>query len=49
MQKIKETTGVDALGVFMTQQGWSNWWWADDIFLTVAWGDMANDFYMEKY
>jgi len=33
----------------MRQQGWSNWWWADDIFLTVAWADMANDFYMEKY
>jgi ABC-type glycerol-3-phosphate transport system substrate-binding protein len=49
MQKIKETTGVDALGLFMKQQGWSNWWWADDIFLTVAWGDMADEFYMEKY
>jgi ABC-type glycerol-3-phosphate transport system substrate-binding protein len=49
MLKIKETQNVDALGAFMKQQGWSNWWWADDIFLTVAWADMADDLYMEKY
>lgn len=49
MKKIKDTQKVDALGTFMKQQGWSNWWWADDIFLTVAWGDKANDFYMDKY
>ena len=28
---------------FMKQQGWSNWWWADDIFLTVAWADAAKE------
>ena len=49
MKKIKETQNVDALGSFMKQQGWSNWWWADDIFLTVAWADMASDLHMEKY
>ncbi|MBW7884533.1 MAG: carbohydrate ABC transporter substrate-binding protein, partial [Caldilineaceae bacterium] len=49
MTKVKETTDVDALGTYMRQQGWSNWWWADDIFLTVAWADMADEFYMEKY
>jgi ABC-type glycerol-3-phosphate transport system substrate-binding protein len=49
MLTIKETQNVDALGAFMKQQGWSNWWWADDIFLTVAWADMADELYMEKY
>jgi raffinose/stachyose/melibiose transport system substrate-binding protein len=49
MKKIKETQNVDALGAFMKQQGWSNWWWADDIFLTVAWANAADDLYMEKY
>lgn len=49
MMTIKETQNVDALGTFMKQQGWSNWWWADDIFLTVAWADAAKDLYMEKY
>jgi ABC-type glycerol-3-phosphate transport system substrate-binding protein len=49
MNKIRETTGADPVGMFMKQQGWSNWWWADDIFITVAWADMANEFYMEKY
>jgi ABC-type glycerol-3-phosphate transport system substrate-binding protein len=49
MKTIKEKTGADALGMFMKQQGWSNWWWIDDIFLSVAWGDKANDFFMEKY
>ncbi len=49
MQTIRETTGADPLGMFMRQQGWSNWWWADDIMLTVAWADMADQFYMEKY
>ncbi len=49
MQSLRETTGVDPLGMFMKQQGWSNWWWADDIFLTVAWADQAESFYMGKY
>jgi ABC-type glycerol-3-phosphate transport system substrate-binding protein len=49
MQTLKETAGVDPLGLYMQQTGWSNWVWADDIFLTVAWGDMADEFYMEKY
>jgi hypothetical protein len=49
MLTIKEKTGADPLGMFMKQQGWSNWWWIDDIFLSVAWADQANNFYMEKY
>ena len=49
MQTLKDTAGVDPLGVFMLQSGWSNWVWADDIFLTVAWGDMAEEFYLEQY
>ena len=49
MTKIKETQNVDALGAYVAQQGWSNWWWADDIFMTVAWANAAPDLYMEKY
>jgi len=49
MKTIREKTGADPLAMFIKQQGWSNWWWADDIFLTVAWADKAKDFYMDKY
>ncbi len=49
MRTLKETTGAEGLGAYVKQQGWSNWWWADDLFLTVAWADMSNDLYMEKY
>jgi ABC-type glycerol-3-phosphate transport system substrate-binding protein len=49
MQTIKEKTGVSPLGMYIAQQGWSNWWWVDDMLLTANWGDKANDFYLEKY
>jgi multiple sugar transport system substrate-binding protein len=49
MRTLEEVTGVDPLGVYMLQSGWSNWVWADDIFMTVAWGDVADQLYMEKY
>lgn len=49
MSGLQESQGVDALGMFQRQTGWSSWWWADDIFLTIAWSDMADQFYMEKY
>lgn len=49
MQTLKDTTGVDPMGMYMQQTGWSNWVWADDIFMTVVWGDMADELYMEKY
>lgn len=49
MRSLRDATGVDPLGMFMKQQGWSNWWWADDIFLTASWADQADSFYMEKY
>ena len=49
MKQVKAKTGADPVGMFAKQQGWSNWWWADDLFLTVGWADKANDFYMDKY
>ncbi|MBI1281572.1 MAG: hypothetical protein GC179_25825 [Anaerolineaceae bacterium] len=49
MKTIKEKTGADGLGAFVKQGDWSNWFWADDLFLTVTWADIANDIYMEKY
>jgi len=49
MHTLKDKTGAEGLGAYVKQTGWSNWWWADDIFLTAAWADKANDFYMEKY
>ena len=49
MRSLRDATGADPLGMFMKQQGWSNWWWADDIFLTATWADQAESFYMEKY
>jgi hypothetical protein len=49
MQTLKDATGVDPMGMYMQQTGWSNWVWADDIFLTVVWSDMADELYMEKY
>jgi ABC-type glycerol-3-phosphate transport system substrate-binding protein len=49
MKTLKEKTGAEGLGAYVKQSGWSNWWWADDLFLTVAWADMSKDFYMEKY
>jgi len=49
MQTVKSKTGVNALGMFVTQQGWSNWWWVDDMLMTANWADKENDFYMDKY
>lgn len=49
MQQVKTKTGVNALGMFIAQQGWSNWWWVDDMLLTANWADKANDFYLPKY
>jgi len=49
MRTIKDKTGADGLGAFVKQSDWSNWFWADDLFLTVTWADKANDFYMDKY
>lgn len=49
MNTVRDETGIDPLGMFIRQQGWSNWWWVDDIMLTVAWADLADQFYMEKY
>jgi len=49
MHTLKDKTGAEGLGAYVKQTGWSNWWWADDIFLTAAWADKANDFYMDKY
>lgn len=49
MRTLKEKTGADGLGAFVKQNDWSNWFWADDLFLTVTWADIANDLYMEKY
>ena len=49
MQKVKSATNVNPLGMFIAQQGWSNWWWVDDMLLTANWADKANDFYLDKY
>jgi ABC-type glycerol-3-phosphate transport system substrate-binding protein len=49
MQNLRETTGADPLGAFMTESGWSNWYWADSVFLSAAWADVAENVYMEKY
>jgi ABC-type glycerol-3-phosphate transport system substrate-binding protein len=49
MHTLKDKTGAEGLGAFVKQTGWSNWWWADDLFLTVSWADMSNQFYMDKY
>ena len=49
MRSLRDATGADPLGMFIKQQGWSNWWWADDTLLTAAWADQADTFYMKKY
>jgi raffinose/stachyose/melibiose transport system substrate-binding protein len=49
MRTLKDSLGIDPVGMYMQQSGWSNWVWADDIFLTVAWADIGQSFYMEKY
>ncbi|MBA3874714.1 MAG: carbohydrate ABC transporter substrate-binding protein [Anaerolineae bacterium] len=49
LKTLKEKTGADGLGAYVKQGDWSNWFWADDLFLTVTWSDIAKDIYMEKY
>lgn len=49
MKSVKEKTNTAPLGMFVAQQGWSNWWWMDDMLLTANWADKANDFYLDKY
>ena len=49
MKTVKEKTNTAPLGMFVAQQGWSNWWWMDDMLLTANWADKANDFYLDKY
>ncbi len=49
MQTIRDTLGVDPVAAYMAGTGWSIWVWADDVFLTAAWADMAQDLQMDKY
>ena len=44
-----QDTGVEAFGSYMAATGWSNWYWADSIWLSAVWADMNSEFYMEKY
>ncbi len=49
MKTLKQKTGAEGLGAFMKQGDWSNWFWADSLFLSVAWADKAKDLFLSKY
>ena len=49
MHHIQDTLGVDALGTFFAGSGWSNWYWADSVFLSAVWADMAAELQMDKF
>ena len=49
MHHIQNTLGVDALGTFMAGAGWSNWYWADSVFLSAVWADLASELQMDKF
>lgn len=49
MQLLRDTTGVDPIGVYQAGTGWSNWVWADDVFISAVWHDKASEIFMEKY
>ena len=49
MNTLRDTTGVDPVGVYQAATGWSNWYWADDVFLSAVWHNAASDVFMEEY
>ena len=49
MHHMQNTLGVDALGTFMAGAGWSNWYWADSVFLSAVWADLASELQMDKF
>ena len=49
MNVLRDTLGVDPLGVYQAATGWSNWVWADDVFISAVWHDAAPDLFMEEY
>lgn len=49
MHTIQETLGVEAFGSFMPGTGWSTWYWADSLWLSVVWADRHSELYMDKY
>jgi raffinose/stachyose/melibiose transport system substrate-binding protein len=49
MNLIRDTLGVDPIGLYQAGTGWSNWVWADDVFISAVWHDMASELFMEEY
>ena len=50
MKKVKDANpGVDPLGAYQAGNTWSNWYWADSVFLSAVWQDKNADFYLDKY
>ena len=49
MHTIQDTLGVEAFGSFMPGTGWSTWYWADSLWLSVVWADRHSELYMDKY
>lgn len=49
MNMLRDTLGVDPIGVYQAGTGWSNWVWADDVFISAVWHDMASEIFMEEY
>ena len=40
---------MEAFGSFMPGTGWSTWYWADSLWLSVVWADRHSEIYMDKY
>ncbi|MBZ0298208.1 MAG: extracellular solute-binding protein [Anaerolineae bacterium] len=49
MNKLRDTLGVDPVGLYQAGTGWSSWYWADDVFLSAVWHDKAPEILMQKY
>ncbi|MBZ0291727.1 MAG: extracellular solute-binding protein [Anaerolineae bacterium] len=49
MNKIRDTLGVDPVGLYQAGTGWSTWVWADDVFLSAVWHDAAPELFTEEY
>ena len=47
--RMFEEAGVDAVGTFFAGSGWSNWTWADSVFLSAVWADMAAEVQMDTF
>jgi len=49
MTALRDATGADPIAAYMAATGWSIWVWADDVFLSAVWADMASELMMEEY